>query len=261
VSLRNRISTRTAKILPELYDFYRRKKTLKKIDELKKLSTEGKKILISDAYKKAIGHDLDWSNLKTYTEKMQWEKLFHKDKRKTDLTDKYLVRDWVSKKIGPEYLIPMLDVWDSFSEIDFDKLPNQFVLKTNHGSGTNVIVKDQSAMSRKKIKRKFDYWMSLDFAYTTMFEMHYSDIQPKIIAEKYLETELGELQDYKFLCFDGVPYYCWVDLGRYSSRKRSRTVFDMEWNLQPWTQADYGICSESISFLSLIPAGPAYPVP
>lgn len=189
-------------------------------------------------YYRAIGRKLNWDSPQSYTEKIQWSKFNDNSEFKTILSDKFLVRDWVKSKIGEEYLIPLLGVWDEFSEINFDKLPSQFVLKTNHGSGSVVIVKDKSALDLKETQKKFDSWMKTDFAYTTGFELHYSAIKRKIIAEKYLETELGELQDYKFLCFNGTPYYCWVDVGRFN--KHTRNVYDLEWNLQEWNQHLYG---------------------
>lgn len=189
-------------------------------------------------YKRAIGRDLDWSNLNAYTEKMQWAKFNDSTPIKTTLSDKYLVREWVADKIGEQYLIPLLGAWDSFSDIQFDKLPNQFVLKTNHGSGSVIVVKDKNALNIAQAKQCFNDWMHIDYAYVTGFEFQYSNIKRKIIAENYLETDLGELQDYKFLCFDGVPHFCWVDLGRFG--KHTRNVYDLNWNLQPWNQYTYG---------------------
>ncbi len=229
-------------LFPGLYDYYRflcRRKRILRINKMKMATDKQRREIIAKVYAKKIGRPLDWSNLSAYTEKMQWEKLYGDNPMKPILADKYLVREWISEKIGEEYLIPLLGVWDSFDEIDFDSLPNKFVLKTNHGSGTNEIVKDKSKLKIKSVRRKFNDWMTMDFAYSTYFEMHYSKINRKIIAEKYMETDLGELQDYKFLCFDGKAHFCWVDLGRYT--KHTRTVFDMDWNLQPWTQATYGI--------------------
>ncbi len=232
---------------PRLYEWYahqRRKQKIRRIERMKKMPLAKQLKILEKAYLERIGRPLDWNNLTAYTEKMQWEKIYGENPLKPILADKYAVREWVAEKIGEEYLIPLLGAWDSFDEIDFDQLPDQFALKTNHGSGTNEIVKDKSAMDLKAMRSRFNDWMAMDFAYTTYFEMHYSKIKRKIIAEKYLETDLGELQDYKFLCFDGKPHFCWVDLGRYS--KHTRTVFDMDWNLQPWTQAHYGIADHPI---------------
>lgn len=189
-------------------------------------------------YKRAIGRKLDWNNLNAYTEKMQWAKFYDTTPIKTTLSDKYLVREWVAEKIGAEYLIPLLGVWDRFSEIDFDALPDRFVLKTNHGSGSVIIVKDKSRFDKVDAGKRFDDWINVDYAYATGYELQYSGIKRKIIAEKYVETELGELQDYKFLCFDGKPYFCWVDLGRFG--KHTRNVYDLDWKLQPWNQYTYG---------------------
>jgi len=196
------------------------------------------KKLNSILYKRAIGRTLDWSNLNAYTEKMQWAKFYDCTPIKTTLSDKYLVREWVAEKIGEKYLIPLLGVWDRFSDIQFDKLPNQFVLKTNHGSGSVIVVKDKTVFNIAEARQSFNDWMSIDYAYATGFEVQYSNIKRKIIAERYLETDIGELQDYKFLCFDGKPYYCWVDLGRFGNH--TRNVYDLNWELQPWNQYTYG---------------------
>jgi hypothetical protein len=219
-------------------------KVLANAKRLESLPEEKYNDLIEKEYLKVFGNILDWNNLRTYTEKMQWEKIYDKNPIKTTLTDKYAVREWVEGKIGKDYLIPLIGVWDSFDNIDFDLLPKQFVLKTNHGTGTNLIVKDKYKINMRRAKRMFDDWMKTDYAFTNSLQLHYRDIKRKIIAEKYLETNLGELQDYKFLCFDGKPCFCWVDLGRYS--KHTRTVFDMNWKLQPWTQASYGIANYDI---------------
>lgn len=211
-----------------------RLKVIRNIKKLKRTSHEEKINLINKRYEISHGHPINWENPTTYTEKMQWDKLYNKDPMKTTLSDKYLVREWVKEKIGEEYLIPIVGVWDKFSDVPIKSLPDKFVLKTNHGTGTNIIVKDKSKCKWGDARRKVKDWMKMDFAYTNLFEMHYSPIKRKIIVEQYLETKTGELQDYKFLCFGGAPKFCWVDLGRYT--KRARTVFDMNWQQQPWTQ-------------------------
>lgn len=233
------IRTSLKKQFPVIYEYYkhlRRKSTIKKIDRIKNLSFLDIQNIIAERYYRKFGHKLDWKNLSTYTEKMQWEKIFDNNPLKTLYADKLAVRDWISQTIGEQYLVPLLGSWNSFEEIDFEHLPNQFVLKTNHGSGTNIIVTNKDKLNKKTAKIKFDDWMAIDFGYLSM-ELHYSNIKRKIIAEKYIETSIGELQDYKFLCFDGIPYYCWVDMGRYSNH--TRNVYDLEWNLQPWNQETY----------------------
>ena len=228
-------------LFPGLYDYYchiQRVKALKKVERMEALPTTEYPKLIERDYQKALGHSLDWNNLQTYTEKMQWEKIYDKNPLKAVLADKYCVREWVKNRIGKEYLIPLLGVWDSFDEIDFSRLPEQFVLKTNHGTKTNLIVKDKGKLNIKRTKRIFDDWMKTNYAFTNSLELHYKDIPRKIIAEKYLETESGELEDYKFLCFDGKPCFCWVDIGRFT--KHTRKVFNMQWEVQPCTQSSFG---------------------
>lgn len=191
-------------------------------------------------YYRNMHETLDWNNLKTYNEKMQWEKLFNNDPRKAHLADKYKVREWVANKIGEQYLIPLLGVWDNSQDIDFGKLPNSFVLKTNCGTGDVVIVKDKSSLTKKEIREiryKLNYYLHYDCGCNS-FEMHYSEIEPKIICEKLLEFPDTDVPDYKFLCFEGKPYYCWVDIGRYHNHKRN--IYDLDWKLQDWNQKNYG---------------------
>jgi hypothetical protein len=200
---------------------------------LEKLPESEYPALLSKAYKKNMKCVMDWNHPQKYTEKMQWAKLYDKNPQKPVLADKYRVRDWVKEKIGEEYLIPLLGCWDSFDEIDFDALPDSFVLKANHGSGMNVIVKNKQETNLKRIKWLFNDWMRMNYAFTHDFQLHYAPIPRKIIAEKYIESKQGDLQDYKFLCFDGIPYFCWVDYGRFG--KHTRLIFDMNWNVQSWT--------------------------
>ncbi len=231
-------------LLYEYYMHFVRIYKISKINRIKKMSLEKQMELISEEYECKIGHKLNWNNLKTYTEKMQWEKLLNNDSRKTIYSDKLLVRDWIKEMIGEDVLIPLLGVWNSFDEINFDLLPSSFVLKTNHGSGTNIIVNDISTFNKKIAKLKFDDWMKMDFGYTNSIQIHYSSIVPKILAEEFVASDDGDLRDYKFLCFDGKAYFCWVDCNRFSNH--TRTVFDISWNKQPWTQSNYGISSKDI---------------
>ena len=177
-------------------------------------------------YRRVTNEELDLDNPQTYNEKIQWMKLYDSTPLKTRLADKYLVRAWVKQKIGGEYLIPLLGVWDSFDEIDFDKLPNQFVLKANHGSGWNIIVKDKSTFDKEEARKKFDVWMHTNFAFRAGLELHYMNIPPKIIAEEYMEN-LGSLYDYKVCCADGKPRFLWIDIDRYTDHRR--VVYSLDW--------------------------------
>lgn len=193
--------------------------------------------MLSKEYEEKTGQTLDWNNLQTYTEKMQWSKLFDNSPIKTKLTDKYMVREWVSDKIGEEFLIPLLGVWDSFEEIDFSSLPDRFVLKTNNASGTNMIVNNKKGIDFERARILFERWLSTDYSSIGGFQMQYKNIKPKIVAEKYIVDSNGQLFDYKFLCFNGKVYYCWVDVDRQSVHKRN--VYDLNWNLQSWNQYKY----------------------
>ena len=157
-------------------------------------------------------------------------KLYDSTPIKTRLADKYLVRDWIKEKIGEEYLIPLLGVYDNFEDIDFDKLPNQFVIKCNHGSSYNIIVKDKSQLNLEDAKNKVNKWMRENFAYRAGYELHYRDIEPKIIIEEYISNNEKNLYDYKFWCFNGkVKYMQFRD--DFSSNLKM-VFYDLDWNKQ-----------------------------
>ena len=232
------IRERIKKRFPLLYEFYQHCmwwRILNVINRLKKMSDKEREAFISKEYRAAFGVDMDWENPRKYTEKMQIEKLYNINPLKIQLTDKFAVRQWVEEKIGEEYLIPLLGSWDKFSDINFNELPDSFVLKTNHGSAMNAVVKNKHKFNKLVAKWHFDDWMKVDFAYYAGLEMHYSQISPrKILGEQFIADSNGELNDYKFLCFHGKPYYCWVDTGRFTNH--CRDIYDMGWKKQPWSQ-------------------------
>lgn len=191
---------------------------------------------LCDWYKRFTGKTLDLTNPRTYNEKIQWLKLYDSTPLKTRLADKYLVRDYVKEKIGEEYLIPLLGVWDSFDEIDFDTLPNSFVLKANHGCGWNIIVKDKHNFDKADAKRKFDAWMNTNFAFVSGFELHYYNIEPKIIAEQYLENGNDDLYDYKVFCFDGKANSIFFVTERSTEKRLS--FYDTDWNRLPFAYSN-----------------------
>lgn len=140
---------------------------------------------------------------RSFNEKIQWIKLYDADPLKTRLADKYLVREWVEDKIGQEYLIPLLGVWGKFEDIDFDSLPNTFILKCNHGSGFVLPVEDKEKLDISAAKALFDKWMGINFAFNSL-ELQYRDIPRKIIAEEYISQD-SNLMDYKIHVFRGTP--------------------------------------------------------
>lgn len=177
----------------------------------------------------ALGRELDLEDPKTFNEKLQWLKLHDRRPEYTMMVDKYRVRDYIAKVLGEEYLIPLLGVWDDPDEIDFDALPNQFVLKCNHNSGLGMCVcRDKSKLDVKQVKKDLRRGLTQDY-YLTRREWAYKDVERKIIAEKYMTDESGvELKDYKIFCFNGTPAYVEVDFNRFIEHKLN--TYDFDWN-------------------------------
>lgn len=188
-------------------------------------------------FKKRTGRTLQLDPPVTWCDKINWIKLNGITDEMTLLSDKYLVRDWIREKIGVEYLIPLLGVWDRFEDIDFDSLPESFVLKTNHACKTNVIVTDKSVFDKKTAARDFRRWMMFDFSFRIGFQMQYHNIRRKIIAEEFMRNNGKDLIDYKFHCFDGIPVSCEYIGGR--SGETRLAFFDMDWKLLPYRTATY----------------------
>lgn len=199
-------------------------------------------ILVVYKIKKISKLDLD--HPKTYNEKIQWQKIYDRNPLYPKLADKLAVREFVRERIGEQYLIPLLGKWKCFDDIDFDQLPNQFVLKCNHDCGSVIICRDKAAFDRIVAKKKLTAALKKNFYYQYA-EWQYKDIEPCIIAEKYMHDEgKEELSDYKFQCFSGKPYCCRIDIGRFSDHRRN--VYDMEWNLLPWQKGFYKNTDEAV---------------
>ena len=151
---------------------------------------------------------------KTYNEKLQWLKLNDIHPEYSQMVDKYEAKEFVRGIIGDEHIIPTLGIWNTLDEIDFTKLPNQFVLKTTHDSGGVVVIKDKSSMDMKAVRKKIEKSLNNNFFYQHR-EYPYKNIKPRIIAEKFMVDESGtELKDYKFFCFDGEPKMLFVATDR-----------------------------------------------
>ncbi len=149
-------------------------------------------------------------NPKLYTEKLQWLKLYDRQEKYTLMVDKYEAKKYIAKMIGPEYAIPTLGIWDCFEEIDFEQLPEQFVLKTNHDSGAYVICTDKSKLDIEKAKKKLNGSLKNNY-YWHGREWPYKGVKPRIIAEPFLkDPDQPTLVDYKFFCFEGTPKFVYV---------------------------------------------------
>ena len=177
-----------------------------------------------------------WPNLtnpKGFNEKLQWLKINYHKPIFTMMVDKYMVKKYIIEKIGSEYVIPLLGVWDRPEDIDFDKLPDQFVLKCNHTSGIGLIIcKSKSKLNKEKVVAELRRGIKDDY-YSKGREWPYKNVERKIIAEEYKEDESGfELKDYKLYCFHGEPKFCQVDFGKGNGMTRqdfTRNIFDMDW--------------------------------
>lgn len=184
-------------------------------------------------YRACMGKELNLGSPQTFNEKLQWLKLHDRKPEYTTMVDKYAVKRYVADIIGEEYIIPTLGVWNHFDEIDFDKLPNQFVLKCTHDSGGIVICKDKNKLDLKSAKKKIEKSLKQNY-YWSGREWPYKDVKPRIIAEEYMIDESGyELKDYKFFCFNGEPKMMFIATDRGSDTKFD--FYDMEFNHLPFT--------------------------
>lgn len=169
-----------------------------------------------------MGYPLNLEHPKTFNEKLQWLKLHNRRPEYTIIVDKIKVKQWVADRIGPQFIIPTLGVWDRAEDIDFETLPNQFVLKCNHNSGGVYICKDKSNMDKEKVIKRLQKELKQNY-YWRNREWPYKDIKPRVIAEQYMEDETGELRDYKFFCFDGEVKALFIASDR---TKNVETKFD-----------------------------------
>lgn len=184
-------------------------------------------------YKKSFGKELDFENPITFSEKIQWLKIYNRRPEYTDMVDKFTAKKYIESLIGNEYIIPTLGVWDSFDEIDFNELPNQFVLKCTHNSGGLIICKDKSKFNMKTSKKKIDNSLKRNY-YLSSREWPYKNVIPKIIAEEYIENNIDGLHDYKIWCFNGEPIYIQFITGRVGNCVYEG-FYDTKWNLQEFT--------------------------
>ncbi|MCQ9281070.1 glycosyl transferase [Priestia aryabhattai] len=190
-------------------------------------------------YKANVGQKLNLTKPITFNEKLQWLKIYNRQPEYTQMVDKYEVKQYVAEKIGLEYIIPTYGVWDSFNEIDFNVLPNQFVLKCTHDSGGLVICRDKSVFDIDAARKKINKSLKRNYFYNGR-EWPYKDLKPRIIAEKYMEDSSGDqLMDYKFYCFNGKPEFLYLSHGLENHSTASISFLTLNWKRAPFERSDY----------------------
>lgn len=192
------------------------------------------KLHISILYHAYIGRKINWHHPGGFNEKLQWLKLHDHNPLYTKLVDKVEVKTWVAKRIGWEHIVPTLGVWDSFDQIDFNALPDRFVLKCTHDSGGLAICRDRATFDMDAAKEKIESSLLRNF-YWSGREWPYKNVKPRIIAEEYLAAGTSGVTDYKLLCFGGRARCAFTCTGRDEADLRV-DFFDLEWNHLPFTR-------------------------
>lgn len=193
---------------------------------------------VDRVYKENFNQALNWDNPTRFSEKINILKISPEIKNLSIYTDKYLVRDYVKKTIGEEYLIPLISVYNSVEEINLEELPDQFVLKCTHGSGMNIICSSKASLDWPSAKRQLKVWLKSNYYHTFGRELQYNYIKPRIVCEKYLENNDKDLLDFKFYCFVGKPEFVRVMSGRSTKIKKNTYYPD-------WKETSFQIASEA----------------
>lgn len=188
--------------------------------------------LANKMYKKNFGRPINWKQPTEMNEKIRWMQFYIDTTKWTELADKYRVREYIKNKGYGDILVPLLGVWENARDIDFAKLPDSFVIKTNHGSGDVFVIQDKSKVNLEKIRVKMQHFLKTPFGYENA-EPHYLGIPPCIIAEEMLPIDSrfsSSMVDYKFYCIKGNPYCCAVFYDRNPiTHHTNSTFYDMQW--------------------------------
>ncbi|MBR3019131.1 MAG: glycosyl transferase [Clostridia bacterium] len=188
------------------------------------------------AFKQMMGYELNLKNPSTFNEKLQWLKIYDHRPEYTDLVDKIKAKEIVGKKIGQEHIVPIYGAWKRAEEIDFDSLPDQFVLKCNHDQGSVILVPDKGAFDRASAVAELNKKLKRNNFYGTR-EFPYKNVPPRVFAEQYLQSNIT---DYKFYCFNGEPRFLYCGMGLTTDHSLKIDFFDLDWNLMPFYRTDYG---------------------
>ncbi len=213
-------------------------------------------IYLKALFRARMGYRLNLKNPKTFSEKLQWLKLYDRNPEYTKMVDKYEVKKYVADRIGRQYIIPTLGVWERFEDIDFEGLPDKFVLKCTHDSGGLVIVRDKEKFDKDKAKRKINKSLQRNY-YLYAREWPYKNVHPRIIAESYMEDDktqelhdykfiselcyrhTNSLMDYKFFCFNGNPQFLYISKGLEEHSTAKMQFMDLDWKKTPFQRTDF----------------------
>lgn len=209
------------------------KKLLRKVNQKFQEILLSPEVYLAKRFKKRTGRELNLKKPLSFSEKLQWLKLNEFKPIMTNMVDKVEVKHLVEKKIGNSHVIPTLNVYERASDIDYAYLPEEFILKANHGSGWNFLVLDKLKSPQEKAIKYFAHWLRKSY-YPGSKEIPYKFVKPKVIAEPLLRDDGGELpRDYKIFCFDGVPTFIQVDIDRFT--KHTRAIYDADWKKQAYS--------------------------
>lgn len=190
-------------------------------------------------YELSMGKTINLNSPSSFNEKLQWLKLYDRRPLYTRMVDKYEAKKYVSEIIGEKYIIPTLGVWEKFDEINFDSLPNQFVLKCTHDSGGLVICRDKNRFDIETARKKINTSLRRDY-YMVGREWPYKDVRRRIIAEKYMQDgRQRELRDYKFYCFNGEPQFLYLSEGLENHATAHISFVNLDWTFAPFGRSDY----------------------
>ena len=197
------------------------------------------KIYLQIKFNRVFKRKLNLKNPQTFNEKMQWIKLYDRKPIYTKMVDKYEVREYIKEKIGEEYLIPLIGLYDKFDDIDFGQLPDQFVIKCTHDSGGLVVCRNKKELDIENAKEKINQSLKKNYFYSTR-EWPYKNVKPRIIIEKYMEdAKSKELVDYKFFCFDGEPKFIYISEGLENHSTAKISFLDMDFKRAKFERSDY----------------------
>ena len=189
------------------------------------------KVYLEILYKRIFGKKLNLKNPQTFNEKLQWLKLYDRKDIYTTMVDKYEVKKYISNIIGDEYIIPTIGIYNKFDDIDFEQLPNKFVIKCTHDSGSTIICKNKNEFDIEKNKVKINKFLKTNFYYNSR-EWPYKNVKPRIIIEKYMEDDnVGDIIDYKIYSFNGKCNYVMVCTDRMIGETKF-LFYDKNWILQ-----------------------------